>query len=87
VRTTSITRCLIRSELSLPQLEPLVTRISNIAPKYARAEPRNQAMDFVRLNYSDGFKDVIITIDSTWTPAGIDPPEPGPALAAEAEAA
>jgi hypothetical protein len=48
---------------------------STITLEHARAEPWCQVMDLVRLNYSNGLKDISIVIDSIWTPAGLEPPE------------
>lgn len=57
---------------------------SSITLEHGRAQPWSQVIDLVCLNASDGHKDFSITINSVWTPAGLQPPEPE--LAAKPEA-
>ncbi|THY15600.1 hypothetical protein D6D01_07865 [Aureobasidium pullulans] len=52
---------------------------NTITLEHARAEPWSKVIDLVHLNYSNGFKDISIVIDSVWTPAGIEPLQPQPA--------
>lgn len=51
---------------------------SIITLEHASAKPWGRVVDLARLNYSNGIKDISITIDSVWTPAGLEPPEPEP---------
>lgn len=56
---------------------------NTITLEHARAEPWSKIIDLVHFNYSNGFEDISIVIDSVWTQAGIEPLQPQLAAATD----
>ncbi|KAG9640872.1 hypothetical protein KCV03_g10210, partial [Aureobasidium melanogenum] len=52
--------------------------VSSITLEHANPEPWDQVLDLLQLNYTNGYKDITITIDSEWTVGGRAPPSPEP---------
>jgi hypothetical protein len=61
--------------------------VSAITLRHADAEPWGRAIELIQHNYSNGYKDNIVVVDSDWTIGGREPPSLEPPVVDELDTA